>query len=905
MASVRAGVDRAVGHQALIDAGPHRGRRPRRPRRPAAVDLAKSARAGHRPTTRPPRRPTTPPRTRHEPHHQRPARPSPVPARRLGARRDPRRRGRTRATTETLFALGNGYLGFRGRRRRRAATATSTARSCNGFHETWPIRHAEEAFGFARVGRTIVNAPDTKVVRLYVDDEPLILNDADLLSFERRLDFKTGVLSRELEWRTPSGKRVHIRSRRMVSFTDRHLAVLDYEVDLLDADASLVLSDQIINRQDRQDDYLTNAPEPGMGDPRKAESLTERVLQPRYKLIEGPRAMLGYQTTNSGMTIVAGADHTIETENEYEVSTHIEADLAKHVYTIRGRAGVPTKLTKIISYHTSNAVPPKELADRCARTLDRSAENGIESAIRNQELWLEDFWARSDVEVHGQPAIQQATRWNLFQLAQASARTDGGGVAAKGVSGSGYGGHYFWDTEVYVLPFLSYTAPLVARNALRFRQNMLDAARSRATELNQHGALFPWRTINGLESSAYYAAGTAQYHIDADISYALRQYVAATGDEDFLAREPSTSSSRRRACGPTWASGARTARTRSTSTGSRARSSTRRSVNDNLYTNVMARSNLLSAVEAVERLREDDPASFERLVTRLSLDDAEVREWQRAAEHMHIPFDKRLGIHPQDAQFLEKELWDLDHTPPEHLPLLLHFHPLVIYRFQVLKQADVVLALLLQGDHFTDEEKLADFDYYDPLTTGDSTLSAVVQSIIAAEVGYQRLALKYFWSALFVDLANLHRNTPDGVHVASTGGVWSALVLGFAGMRDHGGVISFSPRLPVDWQGITFRLTVKGTRVRISVRRTEMRFTVEEGDSASFVVGGGNVLVEAGTTVTVPLDNQGPHLVGEPSASDIEGSRRADGSLITVSMPTIALGPADTESIPIIQPQSE
>ncbi|WP_285037213.1 glycosyl hydrolase family 65 protein [Plantibacter sp. ME-Dv--P-095] len=807
-------------------------------------------------------------------------------------------------TTETLFALGNGYLGFRGNvEEGRDGHVHGTF--INGFHETWPIRHAEEAFGFARVGQTIVNAPDTKVVRLYVDDEPLILNDADLLSFERRLDFKTGVLSRELEWRTPSGKRVHIRSRRMVSFTDRHLAVLDYEVTLLDADASLVLSSQIINRQDRQDDYLTNAPEPGMGDPRKAESLTERVLQPRYKLIDGPRAMLGYQTTNSGMTIVAGADHTIETDNEYEVSTHIEADLAKHVYTIRGRAGVPTKLTKIISYHTSNAVPPKELADRCARTLDRSGENGIESAIRNQELWLEDFWARSDVEVHGQPAVQQATRWNLFQLAQATARTDGGGVAAKGVSGSGYGGHYFWDTEIYVLPFLSYTAPLVARNALRFRQNMLDAARSRATELNQHGALFPWRTINGLESSAYYAAGTAQYHIDADISYALRQYVAATGDEDFLARgavDIFVETARMWADLGFWRANGKDSFHIYGVTGPDEYTTV---VNDNLYTNVMARSNLLSAVEAVERLRADDPASFGRLVSRLSLDDAEIAEWQRAAEHMHIPFDKRLGIHPQDAQFLEKELWDLDHTPPEHLPLLLHFHPLVIYRFQVLKQADVVLALLLQGDHFTDEEKLADFDYYDPLTTGDSTLSAVVQSIIAAEVGYQRLALKYFWSALFVDLANLHRNTPDGVHVASTGGVWSALVLGFAGMRDHGGVISFSPRLPVDWQGITFRLTVKETRVRISVRRTEMRFTVEEGDSASFVVAGGDVLVEAGTTVTVPLDNQGPHLVGEPSASDIEGSRRADGSLITVSMPTIALGPADTESIPIIQPQSE
>ncbi|HEY9366571.1 MAG TPA: glycoside hydrolase family 65 protein, partial [Agromyces sp.] len=411
--------------------------------------------------------------------------------------------------TETIFAVGNGYLGLRGNVEE-GRDGHMHGTFVNGFHETWPIRHAEEAFGFARVGQTIVNAPDAKVIRLYVDDEPLVLTVAELLSYERRLDFRLGALSRSIVWRTPSGKRVLITSRRMVSFTDRHLAVLDYEVEMLDADAAVTISSQILNRQDGRDEYRSGVPEAiGSFDPRKAEMFNERVMQPRVKRAEGGRYMLGYQTTNSGMTIAVGAEHQIATENQFSESSSIGDDLAKHIYRVHAKQGQPIRVTKTISYHTARTVPTRELVDRCDRTLDRAAELGVAELFAQQRSWLDDFWARSDVEVQGQAAIQQATRWNLFQLAQATARTDGDGVAAKGVSGSGYGGHYFWDSEIYVLPFLSYTAPIVARNVLRFRQRMLDAARARALELNQHGALFPWRTINGQESSAYYAAGTA------------------------------------------------------------------------------------------------------------------------------------------------------------------------------------------------------------------------------------------------------------------------------------------------------------------------------------------------------------------------------------------------------------
>ena len=725
-----------------------------------------------------------------------------------------------------------------------------------------------------------------------MDDEPYVLTDADILRHSRRLDFADGVLTREVEWRTPSGKRVLIRSRRMVSLTDRHLAIIDYEVEMLDSEASILLSSQILNRQDGVDEYQVNLlPEGGAFDPRKAESFRDRVLQPRLQRVVGSRYLLGYSTTNSQMTIACGIEHDLDTDNEWDATSHIEDDLAKHVYRVKAKPGRPVRLVKHITYHTARAVPVRELADRCSRTLDRARETSLPEHFRKQRDWLADYWHRSDVEIEDQPIIQQAVRWNLFQLAQSTARTDGGGIAAKGVSGSGYGGHYFWDTEVYVLPFLSYTAPVVARNALRFRQSMLEPARARAAELNQRGALFPWRTINGQESSAYYAASTAQYHIDADISYALMQYVAATGDSDFLNRgaiDILVETARMWADLGFWRSNGDDNFHIHGVTGPDEYTTV---VNDNLYTNVMARANLRSAVHAVESLRAVDPAAYELMVARLNLQEDELSEWTHAAARMHIPFDERAGIHPQDAAFLEKELWDLENTPPSKRPLLLHYHPLVIYRFQVLKQADVVLALHLQGHEFTMAQKRSDFEYYEALTTGDSTLSAVVQSIIAAEVGYHDLALKYFMSALFVDLADLHRNTSDGIHVASTGGVWSALVYGFGGMRDHGGRITFEPRLPEGWTRVSFHVTLLGTRVRVDVAQDALTLTVETGDSATVSVRGRTVRVTAGAPVTVGLDGQGPRLTGTPTTSDIEGSRRADGSLVTASIPRITVNP--------------
>ncbi|HWI30642.1 MAG TPA: glycosyl hydrolase family 65 protein [Microbacterium sp.] len=798
--------------------------------------------------------------------------------------------------TETLFSVGNGYLGLRGNHPE-GRQAHEQGTFINGFHETWPIRHAEQAYGFAEVGQTIVNAPDAKVMRVYVDDEPLSLDVADVRSYERELDMRDGVLRRRIHWVTPSGKEVQIDFDRMVSFEEKHLTVMRLEVTVLNADAPVTVNCQLLNRQDGEDVYggTPNATKKGGFDPRKAERIGERVLQPQEFWQDGTRSALSYRVTDSGMTVAVVADHLIETENDVNARSLIEPDIAKNVFRVQAKAGVPIRLTKLVSYHTSRGVPARELVDRCRRTLDRAEAEGIEAQYEKQREWLKGFWERSDVCIGGHDDLQQATRWCLFQIAQAAARADGQGVPAKGVSGSGYSGHYFWDTEIYVLPFLTYTTPLWARNALRMRTLMLPAARRRASQLNEAGALFPWRTINGEEASAYYAAGTAQYHINADVSFALAKYVRATGDVDFLHREGVDAA-------------VETARLWSTLgfwrqnegyesfhihgvTGPDEYTTV---VNDNLFTNVMARFNLRFASRVVRDMATEAPEAYRHMVDRVGLDPAEPEAWERAAEAMHIPYSPTFGIHPQDSLFLEREVWDLEHTPREQRPLLLHFHPLVIYRFQVLKQADVVLALYLQGNHFTAEEKLADFDYYDPLTTGDSTLSAVVQSILAAEVGYQDLALEYFQKSIFVDLADLHHNAADGVHVASAGGVWTALVAGFGGMRDHFGDLTFDPRLPADWPELSFVLHWHGSPLHVSITRDALTARVPSGGPVTFEVRGVSYTASPGDDVVAPLAGQGPVRPGRPSLRQFADVRREDGTLLSASVPTV------TTTIPII-----
>lgn len=729
---------------------------------------------------------------------------------------------------ETMFALGNGYLGMRGCFEE-GGPIGQNGTFINGFYEAWPILYPEEAYGLAQTGQTIVNVTDTKIVKLYVDDEPFWLAHAHVLRFDRRLNMKSGTLDREILWETPGGKHVLIKSRRLVSFEHRHLAAIFYQVTVLNAAAPVVISSEMIANEP--------PPQRNSHDPRQAKYFRGKVLHPRSSYAKGQRIVLCHATEKSQMILACAIDHVLETPCASNWETHHTEDVGQVVVSIDAEPGRPITLIKYMAYHTSHTAPPQEMCARVERTIDRGVADGFASLLRSQEQYMQDFWERSDVQVCVDPsqakaseaAVQQAVRFNLFHVLQASARAENTGVPAKGLTGQAYEGHYFWDTEIYLLPFLIYTAPRIAKNLLRFRHGMLDMARQRARQLNHPGAMYPWRTINGEEASAYFAAGTAQYHINADIMYALNKYVQSTGDEEFLFHEgvEMLVETARLWCDLGFYSPRRGGQF--CIHGVTGPDEYNTVVDNNAYTNLMAREHLRYAAATVERLRDEHPDRFAALVHDLKLDLREVAEWKRAAEHMYVPYDRDLCITPQDDQFLDHERWDFEHTPPDKYPLLLFYHPLTIYRHQVIKQADVVLAMFLLGHEFSPELKKRNFEFYDPLTTNDSSLSPCIQSIMAAEVGDTAKALAYARVATLMDLGDVAGNVKDGCHIAAMGGVWMIFVYGFAGMREGDGHLTFRPKLPPGLERLRFRLIYRTQVLEVNVRRTVTAYTLVTG----------------------------------------------------------------------------
>ena len=733
-------------------------------------------------------------------------------------------------TLETLFALGNGHLGIRGAHSTRG-DGELPGTFINGFHEIWDIKHAENAYGFARTGQRIVYIPDANNFTVSIDGEALSLAETTVLDYHRSIDFATGVYEETTTWACRSGATVTTVERRAVGFDSRGCLGLELSVSA-DRDVSADISSAVVNRQDQPvEDHSVH-------DPRRSGRHAGRVLLPLYLQGADGSLRLAWETSESRQRVAMAVDHWISYEGQ-PFETAVAEDESSVRYVLAINAGEPFRLEKTVSYVVAGSAGDAE--DR-GETLAAEAEANLvpfNEVLAQSLAHYNTYWTTADVSIGGQPELQQAVRWAMFQLAQATARAGVAGIPAKGVSGSGYEGHYFWDQEIYLLPYLTYTNPDGARKVLESRHAMLPDARVRAKELSVDGALFPWRTINGLEASAYYAAGTAQFHIAAAIAFAATRYRWASADAGF---ESEVGADLLIETARMWASlgffGKDGMFHIHGVTGPDEYTAV---VNDNLYTNVMARFNLRAAAA----LEHEGIADTERLV------------WRQAAERMSLPYDPHLQVFSQDNDFMTLEPWDWN-TPKSKYPLLLNFHPLVIYRHQVLKQADTVLAMFLQWQDFTAEEKQRAFDFYDPITTGDSTLSACVQGIMAAEVGYGDVALKHFTEALFIDLDNSHGNTIDGVHIASTGGIWSSLVCGFAGMRDQGEVLRFDPRLPSEWEGLAFRLKVQGRLLSVELSQGSMALGLVDAAGYSnepLRVQVRDLDVTVGsTTVAVPLE---------------------------------------------------
>jgi alpha,alpha-trehalose phosphorylase len=716
------------------------------------------------------------------------------------------------AQSESIFALSNGHIGLRGNLDEGDPHGLPGS-YLNSFYEVRPLPYAEAGYGFPDDGQTAINVTNGKIIRLLVDDEPFDIRYGTLHSHERVLDLRAGTLTRKVEWSSPAGARVRVTSVRVVSLTQRAIAAISYTVEPVDAKLRLVL----------QSELVTNEELPQRGkDPRLAAILENPLVSEEHECSNdnGPtRAVLVHKTNASDLRIAAAMSHVIAGPEKMAKRVESYPDLGRLTIAAEVSAGEKIEVVKFVGYGWSSTRSKPALVDQVSAALAAAHLTGWDGILAEQRAYLDEFWEGADVEVDGDAEIQQAVRFGLFHILQAGARAEHRPIPAKGLTGTGYDGHTFWDTESFVLPVLMYTHPSAAADALRWRYLTLDVARQHATELGLAGAVFAWRTIRGQECSGYWPAGTAAFHINADIADAVARYLDATEDAKFeqeVGLELLVETAR------LWRSlGQHDAAGHFRIEGVTGPDEYSAVKDNNIYTNLMAQRNLACAADLAVKLPDQ--------AAKLGVTTEEVASWRDAAAAVYIPFDDRLGVHPQHEGFTDYARWDFKNTAEDHYPLLLHFPYFQLYRKQVVKQADLVLAMYMRPDAFTPEQKARNFAYYEPLTVRDSSLSACTQGVIAAEVGQLDLAHDYLAEAALMDLRDVEHNTSDGVHMASLAGAWMALVAGFGGMRAGAGSLAFSPRLPGGIAMICFRLRYRGRRLRITVRPNQALYELLDG----------------------------------------------------------------------------
>ena len=757
------------------------------------------------------------------------------------------------AQSESLFALSNGHIGLRGNLDEGEPHGLPGT-YLNSFYEIRPLPYAEAGYGYPEAGQTLVDVTNGKLLRLLVDDEPFDVRYGELLEHDRVLDMRAGTLTRNVQWRSPAGKQVKVVSTRLVSLAQRGVAAIEYVVEALDEFVRVTVQSELVANEDQ----------PSMSpDPRVAAAL-KNPLKPIHHEHTDRGALLLHRTRSSKLMMAAAMDHDVEVPGRVEVATESGDDWARTTVICGLRPGQRLRIVKYLAYGWSSLRSRPALRDQAAAALSGARYTGWDGLLEGQRAYLDDFWDSADVEVEGDPDCQQAVRFGLFHVLQASARAERRAIAGKGLTGTGYDGHAFWDTEGFVLPLLTYTTPRAAADALRWRASILDIAKERAAQLDLDGAAYPWRTIRGEECSAYWPAGTAAWHINADIAMAFERYRAVTGDnslEEDCGLEVLVETARlwlslgHHDRHGVWHIDGVTGPDEYTAV-----------VRDNIFTNLMAAHNLRTAAEACARHAEAAHA--------MGVTTEETAAWRDAADAAHIPFDHELGVHPQCDGFTTFAEWDFSANTT--YPLLLHQPYVRLYPAQVLKQADLVLAMHWQSHAFTAEQKARNVDYYERRTTRDSSLSACTQAVMCAEVGHLELAHDYAYEAALIDLRDLQHNTRDGLHMASLAGSWTALVAGFGGLRDDEGVLSLDPHLPDGISRLRFRLRWREFRLTVDVNHADVTYTVRDGPDAGLTIrhAGEEVQLSSQSPSTIAIRQRHPMLPPPPQPPGREPMRR-------------------------------
>jgi len=735
---------------------------------------------------------------------------------------------------ETLFHNANGYIGVRSSFEEGYPDSFDSIRGMyiNGFYDIAPMNQAEALYGLPENKQVMLNVADTQTIRLFLDGETFSMFEGEVLHSERILNMEEGFTERTVRWRSPNGKEIEVAIRRMTPFSHPYLFLQEYHVKALNFDGKLLF-------QSIQDANIRNYCDES--DPRLGRSKERHMIPESLETVEDEIYMVS-GTSKSNLHVCIAVRH--EMSGGRKMMLHENAAVCEISRTIqKGQTVVLRKYT--VFADSIRCENPRRQAEINLHTAVSTPVDDLYSA---QFQYLKKFWDESALEMEGDEELDNALCYGQYQLLQSVGKDPFCSISAKGLSGEGYEGHYFWDTEVYISPFFTLTNPAIARNLLSYRYKTLPQAKENASLLgHKKGALYPWRTIMGVECSGYYPSGTAQYHINGDIAHAAAFYYSATGDLGFLEQEGAElliETAR------IWADLANLYEGKFHLNSVTGPDEYTCMINDNYYTNVCAKNNLQWAVKAFRLLQGQGLEAA--AARRTGVTEEELTEFQNVADNMYLPYDKKLRINPQDDSFLQKKKWDFTGTPKEKYPLLLHFHPLHINRYQVCKQADTVLAHFLFEDEQDEETIRNSFLYYEKITTHDSSLSNSIFSIVASGLGLYKEAYDYFNVSAKMDLYYT-QNTKDGIHTANMGGTYMAMVFGFAGLRIKEDGLYLRPALPDAWKSYSFKIFYHGCQLLVGISRDECRVALLRGEELSLNLYGKEVLLKNGKALVMPM----------------------------------------------------
>ncbi len=703
---------------------------------------------------------------------------------------------------ESAFALSNGVFGVRGTfEESDPGYDAYPATLVNGICGYTPYEHIWKMPGYPESRHAILNMADWANVDLTVDGETFSIATAKMSSHRRSLDLKRGVLDREFVWETKSGKTVAVKTQRLVSMVRRQIGALRYAV---------------------------TAPE-GCGISLRSRT---RLVMPSA-VMPGEQVRVAKMEENFALQELTTADDRVAVAQAYSLEGDQRIEGTDWLFSCE--AAGPVVLDKFFS--VASTMDGDAFETLVQEELNAAQAAGFDKLIDEQSAFWAQYWVDGDIEIDGSVQDQQGVRFSLFHLRQGNPERGNRSISANGLTGDGYSGHVFWDTEMYMLPAYIYTQPETVRPLLEYRYSILDKARERAVEMQGKGALFSWNSVKGEECGHVYEASTAEYHLLSDIAYAIELYDRMTGDDEFtLGRGAEILFEMCRyledrgctvdgkgfclnvVCGPDeYGCG----------------------VNNNAYTNVMARAMFNYSAAVYDRVK---AAGGEALFETIGLTPDEVAAWKKAADEMYVPYDEKSGLTPQDDTFLEMDPVDMD-LIPKNTDIRPMYHPLNLWRMQVVKQADVVLLMYVHGELFSREQKEKNYLYYEPKTNHGSSLSPCMHCILASELGNQADAYRFFRQTALMDINDFKNNTGGGVHSACLGGTWMTVVNGFAGMRDYPDGLQFNPVLPAAWTRYSFPLVYKGSRFRVTVTKDGAAYDLIDGEPLTICSNGKDLRV--------------------------------------------------------------